>query len=284
MARTIGKLTALRVTQERRPGYYSDGGGLYLQVGASGAKSWVFRFRQSGRLRDMGLGPLHTVSLAEARQRALAARRTRMDGRDPIAERRAQRAAASVAAAKAMTFRECAEAYVAAQEPSWRNAKHGAQWITTLRTYVYPVLGVLPVADIDTSLVMRVLEPIWSTKPETASRVRGRIESVLDWATARGHREGENPARWRGHLDKLLPAPSKAKRAARVAKGRAEHHAALPYDEIGAFMTALRAQRAWPPAPWSSPSLPPPVLARCWAPDGPKWTWPRGCGPFRPNA
>jgi integrase len=234
MARTIGKLTALAITQAKRRGYYGDGGGLFLQVSAGGAKSWVFRFKESGRLREMGLGPTHTVSLAEARQKALECRKARLDGLDPIEARRGKRIQAKLDAAKAMTFAACAERYIASHRAGWRNPKHAAQWPSTLATYVYPVFGSLPVQAVDVGLVMKAIEPIWVQKPETAGRVRGRIESVLDWATARGYRQGENPARWRGHLENLLPKKSKVRRV--------EHHAALPYAEITAFVAELRQQ------------------------------------------
>jgi integrase len=234
MARTIGKLTALAVSQPKRRGYYGDGGGLFLQVSAGGAKSWVFRFKVDGKLREMGLGPTHTISLAEAREKALGCRKARLDGRDPIDERKASRLAARLAAATAMTFKACAERYIAAHKAGWRNPKHAAQWPATLGTYVYPVMGALPVQAVDVGLVLKAIEPIWTTKPETAGRVRGRIESVLDWAAARGYRQGENPARWRGHLENLLPKKSKVRRV--------QHHAALPYGEIAGFMVELRQQ------------------------------------------
>ncbi|HKM71547.1 MAG TPA: integrase arm-type DNA-binding domain-containing protein [Stellaceae bacterium] len=234
MAGTIGKLTALAITQAKRRGYYGDGGGLFLQVSASGAKSWVFRFKESTRLREMGLGPTHTVSLAEARQKALECRKARLDGLDPIEARRGKRIQAKLDAAKAMTFAACAESYIASHRAGWRNPKHAAQWPATLCTYVYPVFGSLPVQAVDVGLVMKAIEPIWTQKPETAGRVRGRIESVLDWAAARGYRQGENPARWRGHLENLLPKKAKVRRV--------EHHAALPYAEISAFVAELRQQ------------------------------------------
>jgi integrase len=244
MARA-GKMTALRVAaiaRSKAPGYYGDGGGLFLQISRFGTPSWVFRYRVDGRLREMGLGSLDTIGLADARERARKAREQRLDGGDPIEQRKAARLAAGLASAKAITFKECARRYIAAHQPTWRNPKHAAQWGSTLETYVYPELGGLAVQAVDVGLVLKAIEPIWATKPETASRVRGRIESILDWATARGYRAGENPARWRGHLDKLLPAPSKAKRAARQAKGRSEHLAALSYAEIGAFMAGLRGE------------------------------------------
>jgi integrase len=231
MAPTIAKLTAVAVARAQRRGYYGDGGGLFLQVSISGAKSWVFRFKEGGKLREMGLGPLHTIGLADARQRAQECRRLRLDGRDPIEARRAERMQGKLDAARAMTFKACAERYIAAHKAGWRNAKHAAQWTATLDTYVYPFFGALPVQSVDVGLVMKAVEPIWAEKPETASRVRGRIEAVLDWATARQYRVGDNPARWRGHLDALLPARAKVRRV--------EHHAALPYAEIGGFMAVL---------------------------------------------
>jgi integrase len=233
-ARVIGKLTAIRIQQAKRRGLYGDGGGLFLQVSPTGTKSWVFRFKEASKLRVMGLGPLHTVGLADAREKARDCRRLRLEGKDPIEERKLGRAAARLDAAKAITFRECAEGYIAAHKAAWRNAKHAYQWPATLATYVYPHFGALSVQTVDVALVMKALEPIWTTKPETASRVRGRIESVIDWATARGYRRGENPARWRGHLENLLPNRNKVRRV--------EHYAALPYAEMGAFMLELRRQ------------------------------------------
>lgn len=232
--RQIGKLSALKVKRLKKPGYYPDGGSLWLQISKFGTKSWVFRFTLGGRSREMGLGSLHTVSLADARKAAEQCRKLRLDGIDPIEHRRAKRAAERLEAASAMPFDACAEAYIGAHEAGWRNAKHAAQWRSTLKTYVSPVFGRLPVQSIDVALVMKALEPIWNTKTETASRVRGRIEAVLDWAAARGYRRGDNPARWRGHLQNLLPRRSKVQRV--------EHHAALPYTEIGEFIRELRTQ------------------------------------------
>jgi integrase len=225
-------LTARRVETEKRPGAFADGGGLYLEIAKSGAKSWVFRYQIGGRRRDMGLGSVKTFSLAEARERALEARRAVARGIDPIETRRAERGAAAVATAKSMTFAQCADAFIAAHQAGWRNEKHRYQWRQTVASYMNPVLGALDVGAVDVGLVMKAIEPIWTVKPETAGRVRGRIESILDWATARGYRTGENPARWRGHLENLLPARSKVRRV--------EHYAALPYPEIGAFMAQLR--------------------------------------------
>jgi integrase len=215
-------------------GYYCDGGGLWLQISAFDTKNWVFRFTLNGKTREMGLGPINTISLAEARQDAERCRKLLRDGVDPIEARKAERAKAALEVAQVWTFKACADSYIAAHEAGWRNVKHADQWRNTLATYAHPLLGPLPVQSVDTGLVMKVLEPVWTTKPETASRLRGRIESVLDWAAARKYRQGENPARWKGHLDKLLPARSKVQKV--------EHHPALPYDDIGAFMVALREQ------------------------------------------
>jgi integrase len=229
------KLTALKVARARTPGMFGDGRGLWLRVIASGARSWIYRFMLAGRAREMGLGSLADVSLAEARELAREARALVRQGVDPIAKRQAARSQLRLDAAKAMTFQECAERYIASHEAGWRNSKHAAQWPSTLQAYAYPVFGSLPVQSIDVGLVMKALEPIWQVKPETASRVRGRIESVLDWATARGYRSGENPARWRGHLENLLPKKSKVRRV--------KHHAALPYVDLAAFIATLRRQK-----------------------------------------
>jgi integrase len=232
MPRTLNRLSPLKVQKLRRKGLHADGGGLYLRVSESGTKAWMFRFGENGRLRDMGLGPLHTISLPRARELARECRELRLQGIDPIAHRRAALAARRASDAKAMTFKQCADAYIASHEAGWRNRLHRQQWGNTLEQHVHPTLGALAVAAIDTGLVLKAIEPIWKTIPETASRVRGRIESILDWAKARGYRTGENPARWRGHLDHLLPPRAKV--------ARVKHHAALPYAEIGTFMAKLR--------------------------------------------
>jgi hypothetical protein len=203
-----------------------------------GAASWCFRYRVNGRLREMGLGLVHTVSLAEARQKARECRKARLEGRDPIEERRAGRLKATLDAAKAMTFKACAKAYIAAHQTGWRSAKHAAQGPASPQAYAFPVIGSLSVQATDVGLVMRAIEGIWQTKPETASRVRGRIEAILDWATA----QGENPARWKGHLENLLPKVKSAKATVRRQVGRSEHFAALPHAELPAFMAELREQ------------------------------------------
>ncbi len=234
MARQIGKLTALQVTKLSKPGLYGDGGGLTLQITKTGAKSWLFRFMREGKPYGMGLGATHTISLMEARQKALDARKLLADGINPLTAKKQSRIAAALENAKMMTFDQCAEAYIAAHRASWKNAKHVDQWTNTLATYASPVFGQLPVAAIDTGLVVKCLAPIWENKTETASRLRGRIESVLGWATTSGYRTGENPARWKGHLDNLLATISKA--------SRTKHHPSLPWQDIGRFMVALRAR------------------------------------------
>jgi len=214
---------------------HRHGGGLYLRVTSTGTKSWILRFKRDGRTRDMGLGPISVMSLARARELAAEAGRQGLQGQDPIKARDAQRAAAKREEPSAVTFKECAEQLIASHEAGWRNPfKHAKLWRHTLRDYAYPIIGDLPVGEVNTDLIKQVLKPIWTTKPETASRVRSRMEAVLDWAKVSGFRNGENPARWRGHLDHLLPAPSKVRRV--------RHHPALPYVDIPEFMEALRAR------------------------------------------
>jgi integrase len=232
---------------------YGDGGGLYLQITERGSRSWIFRYwvsardpatgelvrdpatkKVKGRAREMGLGSLITVSLAEARDRALECRKLREQGIDPIDAREAAKCEAALARSRSLKFKDAAEAYINSHRVAWKSDKHAAQWPATLVKFAYPVIGDVPLQLIDTILVMKVIEPIWSTIPETASRLRGRIESVLDWATVRGYRAGDNPARWRGHLDKLLPAKAKVRKI--------KHHSALPYAELPAFLVALREQ------------------------------------------
>jgi integrase len=231
----LNRLTARKVATEMKPGLHADGGGLYLRIGRGGAKSWCLRYMLQGKAREMGLGGLLKVSLAEARRKAAAQRMLLADKRDPLERRQTDNAAKKVEAARSITFDECASAYIRAHEVSWQNAKHRQQWQNTLAAYVSPKFGPVPVAEVDVGMVMKAIEPFWKTKPETAGRVRGRIEAVLDWAKARGFRDGENPARWRGHMSNLLPA----RRKFRAVK----HHAALPYPEIGAFVADLRSRQ-----------------------------------------
>lgn len=234
VGRTINKLSAVAVNRAGRPGLYGDGAGLWLQVGPTGGKSWLFRFMLRGRAREMGLGPLHTVSLAQARERARNARALLLDGTDPIEARKQSKAQVRLEEARRISFQDAATEYLKAHRTGWKNAKHAEQWENSLQAYAFPVFGSFSVAAIDTTLVLKCLEPIWRDRTETASRVRGRIESVLDWSAVRGYRHGENPARWRGHLDKLLPARAKVQKV--------EHHAALPYRDLPAFMAELRSQ------------------------------------------
>jgi integrase len=236
----IARLTQTRVEREKRPGFYADGGNLYLRVAPGGSRQWVFRYARLGRQHDMGLGSLDTFSLDEAREAARECRKLLHAGLDPLAERRQRQGAVRLEAAKTMTFRQCAEAYIADNKDGWKNPKHAAQWPSTMATYVYPVLGDLPVQGVGTTLVDKVVRPIWTEKTETASRVRGRIEAVLDWATVRGYRTGDNPARWRGHLEQLLPKKSKVAAAWRRANGKGEHLAAMDFCELPDFMSRLR--------------------------------------------
>lgn len=229
MGRQIDKLTTRKVDTTKAPGRHSDGGGLYLNVTESGAKSWLFMFKKAGRRREMGLGSARDVPLARARTLASEARQHVAAGRDPLAMR---------AKPASMTFGEAAAALVESMSSSWRNPKHRAQWSMTLTVYCAPIAG-LAAADVTTDDVLGVLKPLWLTKPETASRVRGRIERTLDFAKARGMRSGENPARWRGHLDALLPKRSKLTRG---------HHKAMPFDDVPAFMGELRKRQGAAPA------------------------------------
>ena len=232
--RTLNRLSANLVKALAERGYYADGGGLYFRVSEFGTRLWAFRYTRAGKAREMGLGPYPDVTLKEARELALEARKQLREELDPIEKRQASRSAMVAERLAALTFEQCTAAFIAAKEKEWKNAKHGEQWRTTLATYADPVIGRLLVRDVQQAHILKILEPIWTTKTETASRLRGRIENVLDYAAARGYRKGDNPARWRGHLDKILATPSK------VAK--VEHHTALDYSNIGKFMVDLRKQ------------------------------------------
>jgi integrase len=225
------KLTPLKIARLTKPGRYGDGGGLWLQVSQTGTKAWLLRYMRDGRARQMGLGSADAVPLKRAREKAKEARGLLADDVDPIDARKENRVKQRLAEARSISFKECCERYIAAAEVGWRNEKHREQWKSTLANYAYPIIGDLPVADIDTPLVLKVLEPIWSLKPETAGRVRGRIERVLDWAKVREYRQGENPARWRGHLKGALPLLPKGKRV--------QHHPALHYGELPRFLAEL---------------------------------------------
>lgn len=232
MAKKTNKLTTLQVKKTSTYGFYPDGNGLYLQVSKTGSKSWVFRYELNGKDRRQGLGSVTDLSLNEARIAAGESRRLRLEGKDPIDEKKKIAAAARVISAKEMTFKTCATTFIDSHKAGWTNEKHINQWTNTLTTYAYPTIGHLPVRDVDISLIMRILEPIWLTKTETATRVRQRIENILDWAKAREFRAGENPARWRGHLDMLLPKPTKIQKV--------KHFDAMPYIDVPAYFAELK--------------------------------------------
>lgn len=234
MARVSKPLGALQVKNLHQPGYHAVGTvpGLYLQVSDSGAKSWILRIMVGKRRREVGLGGYPAVTLADAHESARRARDMVRAGVDPVQARKEARSRLAAAHARARSFKDCAQAYVAAHEAGWKNPKHAQQWRNTLETYTEPKIGKLLVQDIGVAQVMEVLEPIWKNKTETASRLRGRIESVLDWAASRGYRDGPNPARWKGHLENLLPSPKKILNV--------QHHEAVPVHDAGAFMRELR--------------------------------------------
>src|SRR5262245_12555526 len=232
MARSINKLSARTVETVKAPGRYSDGGNLYLSISANGGRRWVFMYRFAGKQREMGLGSASRAgtSLARARELAAEARTTLATGLDPLESRKASRQAGR----PVPSFGECADAYVETHSNSWRNDKYVAQWRTTLTRYCAQIRG-MPVNKIDIEAVLRVLQPIWDEVPETAKRLRARIEKVLDAAAVRGFRTGENSARWRGHLQNLLAKPKILTRG---------HHAALPYDQLPGFLAQVRARQA----------------------------------------
>jgi len=236
--RVMKPLTVNKVESMTEPGYYADGGNLYLQISPTGTKSWVFRFMLNKIRREMGLGPLHTVSLADARTKATANRNLVLDGIDPIAARdearKENRLRVALDAAHTKTFAECATEYININRSGWKNAKHATQWERTIAIYCNETMGDIPVQNITTALVTNVLLPIWEKKAETASRLRGRIEKILDWARVSGYRTGDNPARLGGHLENVLPKVSR--------KARVQHQPALPHVKMGAFMVALRAE------------------------------------------
>ena len=232
MAKKINKLTSLKIKQLKAPGWYPDGLGLYLQVSPSGSKSWVYRYKSSTKERRFGLGAYPTISLLMARESADKCRKLRAKGIDPIEYKKQQERQKQLERAKSISFKECATRYIESHKSGWKNKKHQSQWTNTLENYAHPIMGHLPVQDISTNHVMQVLEPIWYTKTETASRIRSRIENILDWAKVKTYRTGENPALWRGHLDKLLPKQSKVQKV--------KHHPALPYTEQPNFYKLLR--------------------------------------------
>lgn len=232
----LQKLTALKVKNTAKAGLYCDGGGLYLRVATGGSKQWCYRYMMDSKPHFMGLGSVNTLSLAEAREKARDCRKLILNGQDPIQTmgRNARKVQRIESAAGSISFDECAKQYIEAHRSGWRNPKHVNQWGNTLQAYAFPVFGKLSVSQLDTNHVLKAIQPIWSTKPETANRVRGRVELILDWAKVRGFRAGENPARWKGHLDKLLPPRSKV--------SKVKHHEALPYAQIPSFMRKLRTE------------------------------------------
>lgn len=234
MARKTKELSALEVGRLSAVGYHHVGGvaGLVLQISKSGTKSWLMRVAVGGKRREIGMGGYPDVTLAGAKEAGRVIREKIKSGIDPVAERAAARSKLVAAVASAITFKTAAEKYIEANESGWKSAKHAAQWTATLERYTYPTIGNIQVAHIDTAHIVSILEPIWNTKTETASRIRGRIEAILDWSKVRGYRKAENPARWKGHLDHILPSRNKVQKA--------KHHAALDYRNIGEFMAALR--------------------------------------------
>ncbi|MCV2361440.1 integrase arm-type DNA-binding domain-containing protein [Paucibacter sp. TC2R-5] len=237
MPKKAKELSALEVSRLTLPGFYAVGGvsGLHVRIKPTGAKGWMLRVKVGDKRRDIGLGGYSQtgMTLAKAREAALAVRADLAKGVDPVEQKKAARSELIAAQAKELTFKQAAQQYIKAHEVGWRNAKHGQQWRNTLEQYAYPFIGSLMVRDVEMAHVLKVLEPIWQTTTETASRLRGRMEKVLDWAKGRGYRSGDNPAEWKGNLDAQLPNPDK------IAK--VEHHAALKVSEIGAFMVRLRA-------------------------------------------
>jgi integrase len=234
MGRVSKKLSALEVGRLSKPGKHPIGESLYLQISPKGTKSWLFRYSINGKSTWMGLGSAKLVSLADARALAIDHQRDLLDGVKPLDKRNSDRSNLLLEDAKRITFDDCAEKYIEAHSPSWKNKKHASQWKNTMETYASPVIGKLSVKDIETTLILKILEPIWYTKAETAARIRGRIERILSWAAVRGYRSKENPARWHGHLEQLLPTRSSIQKV--------KHFKALPFSEVGAFVEKLRSQ------------------------------------------
>ena len=227
----MGKLTtkgAQKLVRESTPGMTNDGDGLYLKIGKGGGASWIYRFRWAGKLRDMGLGSFADTSLSVARGLASEQRKLVKQGIDPLAAREQK----TEIEAGPITFTHCAARYIQLQRRGWQNSKHARQWVSTLKTYVRPVIGNLPVEDVTTQDILKILAPIWTVKNETAKRVQGRIENILDFAAAHEYRDPVNPARWRGHLDKLLAKPSRVQKV--------NHHPAMPYEQVAAFMDLIQ--------------------------------------------
>lgn len=232
MAKTINRLSAIKVSKTNKAGWYADGAGLYLQVSKTGSRSWVYRYEIAGKERRHGLGSYPTQSLDDARTDADRCRKLRRQGIDPIEYKKQKNANQRLDNAKAFTFKQCALSYIDSHKLGWKNPKHEMYWRNTLETYAYPIIGELSVQHVDTGLVLAVVEPLWGTKTETASRIRQRIENILDWAKVRGYREGENPARWRGHLSTQLPERSKVQKV--------KHFPSMPYAKLPIYFNELR--------------------------------------------
>lgn len=232
-------LTVKGIEKLHQPGRYLDERGLYLQVRSANSKSWLLRYEREGKEHYLGLGSLAEFSLDEARERARKAKQLLRDGRDPIAEKRRAadiaRADQARSAARTKTFGEAAEEYFDQHQSKWSNRKHRAQFLSTLRQYAYPVIGRLNVDQVDRELILKILDPIWKKKPETANRIRGRIEAVLNFSAFRGYRSGENPARWKGHLDQALVCKTRVRDVT--------HFRALPYAEVPKFLSELRRKK-----------------------------------------
>jgi integrase len=231
-------LTVKRIPQ-LPTGRHHDSHGLYLQVMPTGGRSWVLRYEVRGRERWMGLGPTHAFTLEEARQSARKTRQQLFEGIDPLDAKKAQRIALALEAARTISFGDAAKQYFDQHEAKWSSAKHAHQFWASLEMYAFPVIGKLPVASVDTGLILKILEPIWNERYQTASRLRGRVASVLDWATVRGFRTGTNPAQWKGHLAEVLPAKGEFTRV--------QHHTALPYADVSAFVAQLSQQHGIAP-------------------------------------
>jgi integrase len=237
MSRGINRLSGADLRRSK-PGLYGDGNNLFLQISLSKTnrkqinRSWIFRYTTSGRAIDMGLGSLNVIGLKQAREQAREYCALRLQGIDPKQHRDAQRAAATAASMRSITFEAATHGYVTAHRDEWRSQQHAQEWPRSLAKHVFPTLGALPVASIDTPLVVKALSEVWQSAPETGARLRGRIEAILDWATVSGYRSGDNPSRWNGHLEYLLAAPRKR---------RVEHLAAMPWREVPEFMEGLRA-------------------------------------------
>lgn len=232
MGKQSRKLTALEVSRLKETGKHSVGEGLYLQISKTGSKSWLFRYSYNGKSKWMGLGPAHIVTLAEARSKMIILKKDLVSGEDPLLKKREKQKQSKLAEAKSITFDDCAKQYIEAHKPSWKNKKHISQWENTIKTYASPIIGGLPIAEIDLPLVLKVLRPIWYDKTETASRLRGRLERILSWAAVQGYRPSDNPAAWRGHLDQLLPKRAKVQKT--------QHFKAMPYDEVSSLIHQLR--------------------------------------------